>query len=118
MTISIDEPDFSWLREVYDVLAAIADAPANTIGRIGGGKIFVADDLANHLDHFLQCMQTKYPESETLTVINVARQIDDILTRRSRGGESFDEWFWTNDGFENHADWNTIREMSREFLAR
>jgi hypothetical protein len=118
MTIDIDEPDYWWLREIYAVLTAFADAPSNTISRIGGGKIFVADDLANHLDNFLRCMQAKYPESSRLSVMDVALKIDDILTRRSRGSESFDEWFWTNEGFEKHPDWNTIRSLSREFLAR
>jgi plasmid maintenance system antidote protein VapI len=49
MKNSIDEPAFSLLREIYYVLAAFADVPQNTISRIGGGKIHVADDLANHL---------------------------------------------------------------------
>lgn len=118
MTINIDEPDYWWLREIDGVLAAFADAPSNTISRIGGGQVSVANDLANHLDHFLQCMLGKYPESTSLDVMRVALRIDDILTRRSRGGELFDEWFWTNAGFEEHADWNTIRSLAREFLAR
>ena len=118
MGARIDESDVWLLRELYYVLAAFADAPQNTIDRIGGGRISIPEDQANDLDHFLRCILEKYPDSAQLAIIRVAIEIDAILSRRSRGGDAFDERFWTNAGFLRHEGWQRIREIAREFLIR
>ncbi len=114
----IKECDFWLFHELYFVLAAFADEPRNTIDRIGGGRISIPEDQANHLDHFRRCILERYPDSHGLAVMRVVTEIDEILTRRSRGGEAFDESFWTNKGFERHEDWLKIRELVRAFLIR
>jgi hypothetical protein len=118
MADRIEECDLWWFRELYFVLAAFADDPEYTISRIGGGSISIPDDQATHLDHFRRCILEKYPGCSDFEVMRVAREIDAILSRRSRGGEAFDAQFWTNAGFQRHEDWLTIRELAREFLIR
>lgn len=118
MPLCIEECDLWWFRELYSVLAAFADEPGNTITRIGDGRISIPEDQAEDLVHFRECILTKYPGAADLLVMQVAGEIDAILDRKSRGGEAFDEWFWTNDGFQQHTDWSTIRERARAFLLR
>ena len=103
---------------LYSVLACFADDPQNSISRIGGGRISVPDDQANHLDHFLRAILEKYPDAADIRVVRVAQEIDAICGRRSLGGEAFDEFFWTNAGFQRHEDWLRIRELARTFLIR
>lgn len=76
------------------------------------------DDQANDAHHFRRSILEKYPSFASRVVMRVATDIDAILSRRSYGGESFDEWFWTNKGFLRHEDWQSIRELAREFLIR
>ncbi len=45
-------------------------------------------------------------------------EIEAILDRRSLGGESFEEWFWMNDGVQRQPDCVKIRELARAFLVR
>jgi hypothetical protein len=35
--------------------------------------------------------------------MKIVAQINAILDQRSPGGESFDDWFWTNGAFERHS---------------
>jgi hypothetical protein len=114
----IEECDLWLFRELYFVLAAFADDPQYTIDRIGGGRISIPDDQANDLDHFRRCILDKYPGLAGLQVMRVATEIDAILSQRSRGGERFDEWFWTNEGFRRDGDWLKIRKLARTFLIR
>ena len=118
MISGIEECDFWWFRELYDTLAAFADDPSVTITRIGGGQTSVPEDLAEDIDDFRDSVLAKYPEAATLGVMAVVTEIDAILDRRSRGGEAFEESFWTNEAFQRHPDWAKIREMSRSFLLR
>jgi hypothetical protein len=118
MSARIDERDMCLFRELYDVLVCFADDPQNSISRIGGGRISVPDDQANHLDHFLRAILEKYPDATDLTVVRVAKEIDAVFGRRSLGGEAFDESFWTNAGFQRHEDWVRIRGLARAFLIR
>lgn len=118
MADRIHERDMWWFRELYGVLACFADDPRNSISRIGGGRISVPEDQASHLDHFLRVILENYPDAADLAVVRVAKEMDAVLSRRSRGGEAFDEFFWTNVGFQRHDDWLTIRELSRAFLIR
>ena len=118
MVNGIQEQDLWWFRELYSVLAAFADEPANTIGRIGDGRICIPDDQAIHLNHFRRCVLAKYPDAADLQVMRVVAEIDEILARKSENGESFEEWFWTNEGFLRHPVWGEIRELSRAFLVR
>ena len=60
----------------------------------------------------------KYPDAADLQVMRVVAEIDEILARKSENGESFEEWFWTNEGFLRHPVWGEIRELSRAFLVR
>ena len=114
----VQECDLWWFGELYSVLAAFADEPANVIGRVGGGRISIPEDQANHLDNFRRCILAKYPRAADLQVMRVVAEIEVILARRSLGGESFEEWFWTNGGFQRHPDWVKIRELARAFLVR
>jgi hypothetical protein len=114
----IDERDIWLFRELYFVLASFADTPEDTISRIGGGRISIPEDQANDLDHFRRVILERYPEATSLEVMRVATEIDAILSRRSLGGEAFDEHFWTNAGFQRHEDWLKIRELARAFLIR
>lgn len=118
MDVGIDERDYWCFGQLYSVLAAFADEPSNTISRIGGGRISIPDDQANDLHIFRTTILEKYPDAADLEVMQVAAEIDDILLKYSRGGESFDEWFWTNKGFMEHPDWEKIRGLSRAFLVR
>lgn len=111
----IDGADVWLVRELYAVLGALADDPRNTISRIGGGRVSIPEDQANDLHEFRRCILAKYPE---LSLMRVAAEIDDILSRRSRGGELFEELFWTNAAFERHDDWRKIRALARAFLIR
>jgi hypothetical protein len=112
----VEEVDIWWFRELYAILAAFADDPSNTISRLGGGTASVPEDQAEDLGHFRRCVLSKYPQAGGLRVMRVIAEIDAILDRKGRGGESFEEWFWTIEGFRHHPDWARIREMSRSFL--
>jgi orotate phosphoribosyltransferase len=68
----IDERDMCLFRELYSVLACFADDPQNSISRIGGGRISVPDDQANHLDHFLRAILEKYPDADVLAGVATA----------------------------------------------
>lgn len=116
--LRIDDCDIWLFRELYAVLASFADKPQNSISRIGGGRISIPDDQGNDLGHFRQVILEKYPDVAGLEVMRVATEIDAILSRRSFGGEAFDEYFWTNAGFQRHEDWLRIRELARAFLIR
>ena len=118
MVSGVQECDLWWFGELYSVLAAFADEPTNTISRIGGGRISIPEDQANHLHNFRNCILAKYPAAADLQVMRVVAEIDAILDRYSLGGESFDEWFWTNKGFMKHPDWDKIRELARAHLVR
>lgn len=118
MAIDIQECDFWWFGQLYSVLATFADDPANVIIRIGGGHISIPNDQANELGNLRQTILGKYPEAADLQVMRAVTEINEILARYSRGGDSFDEWFWTNAGFERHPVWDKIRELSRAFLVR
>jgi hypothetical protein len=118
MASGIQECDFWLFGQLYSVLAAFADDPANVIIRIGGGRISIPNDQANDLDHFRKAILGRYPEAADLQVMKVVAEIDEILDRYSLGGESYDEWFWTNAGFERHLVWDKIRELARAFLVR
>lgn len=114
MVDDINECDYWWFGQLYSVLANFADDPENTISRLG--PISIQDDLACDLDHFRRCILEKYPNAIDLEVMRVVTEINGILSRYSRGGESFDEWFWTNKGFMTHFDWDKIRELARAHL--
>jgi hypothetical protein len=118
MVDGVKERDFFLFGELYSVLAAFADDPSNTISRIGGGRISIPEDQSNHLDHYRRAILGKYPEAANLEVMRVVAEIDDIFSRYSAGGDSFDEWFWTNEGFQQHPIWDRIRELARAFLVR
>ena len=119
VTDRVKECDVWLFRELYFVLADFADDPQNTISRIGGGRISIPDDRGNDLHRFRRAIVENYPDLATsLEVMQVATEIDGILDRRSRGGEGFEEWFWTNKGFLRHDDWLRIRELARDFLIR
>src|SRR4051812_24081354 len=114
----IREDHVWWFGEIYSVLAAFADKPEYAISRIGEGRISIPDDQANDLGNFLRVILESYPAAIDLHVVKAAAKIDAILTRKSAGGEAFDEWFWTNAGFERHPEWKEIRSIAREFLLR
>jgi hypothetical protein len=118
MTLDIDDRDLSLFRELYFVLAAFADEPTNTISRIGGGHISIPDDQANDFGHFRRAILEKYPAAANLELMRVVAEVDAIFSRKSRGGASFEEWFWTNKGFLQHPDWDKIRTLARAFLVR
>ena len=121
MVSGIENADFWWFRELYSILVAFADDPESTINIIGGkidGGISIPDDQANDLDHFRGCVVAKYPAASGLELMRVVNEIDMVLTRRSLGGEDFNEWFWTNDGFRRHPDWEWIRKRARSYLLR
>ena len=82
------------------------------------GRIAIQDDSANQLANFRGVILEKHPPLGHLEVLHIAAEIDAIFDRRSGGGESFDESFWTNAGFERHEDWLKIRAMARRFLIR
>jgi hypothetical protein len=113
----IEDCDLWWFRELYAILAAFADEPGNTIARIGE-SISVPEDQAEDLAHFRSCILAKYPAASGLAVMGVVEGIDAILDRRSRGGDGFEEGFWSNQGFREHPDWQEIRDRSRLFLLR
>jgi hypothetical protein len=115
---SIEGCDFSLFGELYAVVTAFADAPENTISRTGGGRISVTDDYANHLANFRKCILEKYPGAADAAIMQLVEELDSILTRRSFGGEAFEEEFWTNEAFQRHPDWQMIREKAWEFLLR
>jgi hypothetical protein len=50
--------------------------------------------------------------------MRIVAEIDKILAPYSFGGESFDEWFWTNAGLKQHPVWDEIRELARAFWVR
>jgi len=104
--------------QLYGVIICLADDPLNAIAKIGGGQISVPEDQATELDHYLRAIRDHYPDSSGLAVVGIAREIDGIFARRSLGGEAFDEAFWTNEGFQEHPDWQKIRELARAFLLR
>ncbi len=104
--------------QLYGVVICFADDPLNALAKIGGGQISVPEDQATELDHYLRAIGDHYPDSSGIAVVRVAREIDCILARRSLGGEAFDEAFWTNEGFQEHPDWQKIRELARAFLLR
>lgn len=114
----IEDTDVWLFRELYFVLATLADEPQNTIQRIGKGRISVPDDQANDLEHFRRCILEKYPWSADRMVIRTATAIDAILSRHNRSSRESEDWFWTNAGFLRHDDWATIRELPRELLVR
>ena len=118
MSYQIKECDVWLFRELYSVLAAFADEPQYTIDRIGAGQIAIPDDQASHLHHFRRAILENYPDLANLEVVRAATEIDAIIDRRSRGGEAFDESFWTNEGFKDHVDWLKIRRIARDFLVR
>jgi hypothetical protein len=118
VTDQIDECDYWLFGMLYGVLTDFADHPQYVISRIGGGSISIPEDRGNDLDHFRGVILERYPQHAGLAVMRVAGEIDAILTQRSRGGVLFDEQFWTNAGFEQHADWQKIRVLAREFLIR
>ena len=79
------------------------------------------EKLAQHAltaANYLAEMAAKYPDAADLQVMRVVAEIDEILARKSENGESFEEWFWTNEGFLRHPVWGEIRELSRAFLVR
>jgi hypothetical protein len=114
----VQECDLWSFGELYSVLTVFADDPAQAIVRLGGGRISIPEDQANHLDHYYHLLIAKYPDAADIEVMKVVARIDAILEGKSRRGGSSDEWFWTNAGFERHPDWIMIREVSREFLLR
>jgi hypothetical protein len=118
MIDGVEERDWWAFRELYSVLIAFADEPAQAISHIGGGRISLPEDQANHLDHFYNYLRTKYPEVAQLELMTLAAFFNDMLAERSRGGALFDEYFWTNDGFQHHPDWIAIRTKARQFLIR
>ena len=118
MDLAVEEGDYWWFVELYATLGAFADKPTNTISRIGSGRISIPEDHANHLANFRHCILAKYPNAEDLQVMRIAAEIDAILNQKSRGGESFEEEFWTNKGFISHPEWAKIRSIARAFLAR
>ena len=118
MNDRVDECDYWCFGQLYSVLAAFADDPTNAISRIGGRRISIPEDQANELHNFRTTILAKYPDAADLEVMRVVSEIDEILSKHSLGGESFDEWFWTNKGFMEHPDWEKIRELSRAFLVR
>ena len=107
MENDIRECDYWLFGQLYSVLADFADDPENVINRLGG--ISIQDDLTNHSAHFRTSILEKYPNAADLEVMRVVTEINEILSRYSRDGESFDEWFWTNRGFMTHFDWDKIR---------
>jgi hypothetical protein len=118
MATEIEEADRHLFGFLYAVIADFADSPELVISRVGGASNFVADDLANSLVNYYRLARDKYPESLSLELMQLVSLIDRILTDRSRGGEKFDEAFWTNEGFQKHPDWQRIRTESRNFLMR
>lgn len=118
MISSVQQSDFWWLGQLYSVLIEFAGDPAQTISRVARGHISIPEDQANHLDHYYRLLIEKYPNAVDLEVMKVVAQIDAILSDKSRGGASFDEWFWTNRGFEEHPEWLKIRAMARDFMLR
>jgi len=118
MISGVEERDLWSFGELYAVLVAFADAPGQVIGRIGGGRISIPEDQANHLDQYYNYLLAKYPAAADLELMKVVAEIDTLLGQKSRGGELFDESFWTNDGFQDHPDWIKIREKARAFLLR
>lgn len=115
---AIKDSHIFWFGELYSVLAAFADEPTNVISRIGGGRISIPEDQANHLDHYRKCILETYPDAASLDLMKVVTRIDAILGNRSLGGDACDESFWTNSGFMHHPDWACIRQMAREYLIR
>lgn len=107
---------FWWFRELYSVLAALADEPENTIARLDD-EIAAPVALAEELGNFLRCIREAYPEAN-LAVLQLVEGIDEILARRSLGGEDFDMDFWSNEGFQEHLDWEDVRSRTRAFLLR
>jgi hypothetical protein len=111
--------DHFWLfGQIYAVLSAFADDPEKVISRIGGGTVSIPDDQANDLGNSLRVILQHYPGAVELKLVERAARFDEIFTRKSAGGEAFDEWFWTNAGFERHPEWDEIRAAAREFLIR
>ena len=118
MDDTIEDVDLWWFRELYFIPAAFADEPGNTISRIGEGRISLPDDQANDLAHFRECVLAKYPQAAHLQVMVVVAAIALILDSRSPRSESFQPWFWTNEGFASHHDWAETRSIARGFLLR
>ena len=90
----------------------------DAISRIGGGQISVSKDLAEDLALFRDCILKKYRLAEGLAIMRLFSEFVSILERRSRGGQDYEEEFWTNESFQQHPDWRLIRRKSREFLLR
>jgi hypothetical protein len=118
MTIEIAEHDRHLFGFLYAVIIDFADAPGMVINRVGGGRIDVADDLANSHGYYYRLASGKYPATSLLELMQLAARIDAILVSRGHGDERFDASFWTNEGFQNHPDWIEIREAARSFLMR
>lgn len=118
MISSLREDDLWMFGQLYAVLVEFADSPTKTITRIGGGRISIPEDQANHLGNYYQLILEKYPDVANLELMKTVAKIDLILSDKSRGGASFDEEFWSNAGFREHPDWATIRDLARAFLLR
>ena len=113
----VHKDDFWSFGQLYSVLAEFADDPEKAIFR-SGGRYSIPEDLANHLENYCKLLLEKYPDAKDLEVMQVAAEIESILSKKSRGGSSYDERFWTNDGFQRHLDWDKIRQRARAFLLR
>lgn len=114
--IDIKEDDLWLVRDLYQAIGAFADVPKRTIDQIGNGKISIPEDQAIEFDNCFNRLREKYPNFTKLRIMLMAEKIKKILDLRSHENEGFDEWFWTNRGFQMHPDWNVIREISRDIL--
>jgi hypothetical protein len=114
----ISESDVYLFEMIYSVLIVFALEPQMGIQRVGGNRIAVADDQANQLGNFYDLVMQKYPHAADFEVMRATAKINAILSDRSFGSPGFDEWFWTNRGFQQHPDWDAIRVVAREFLLR
>ena len=61
MIDGVEECDWWAFGELYSVLVAFADEPTQAIARIGGGRISIPEDQANHLDHFYNYLERNIP---------------------------------------------------------
>lgn len=118
MRRNIDECDFWWFRELYSILLAFADEPHNTINRHSHDEFAVPETQGQALASFRESVLAKYPEAESLRVMQLVNEINSTLNRKSLGGEEFEADFWTNDAFHEHTEWLRIRELTRSFLLR
>lgn len=118
MTPVIEECHFWWVRELYNVLVSLADDPANTVARAGTGQIPVPEEQSGELALYEELILDHYPDAADLAVMRAVSEVREILSRKSLGGEDFEEWFWSDEGFETHHEWSQIREIARGFLFR